>query len=93
MGRTGLSVQQALEEIKKIFDLLPFEKRQNGKSFYCPNGEDNCDLFFDKRQYERVEVIKKLAEFFNDKFIEGGGCVIESITFLWTIVHIRKFNQ
>ena len=85
-----ITKQQAIDGIKKLFELTTWEDRQEGKSFYSQNeGTDNANFFFDKRQYERHEVIKKLSEYFKDKNIIQGQCRIDSLTLVWTQVIIE----
>lgn len=86
---TNISKQQAVEAIKGMFELLPFGKRENGTSFFSEE-EDKVSFWLDKRQYLRSEVIQKLTEYFADKNIVGGRCRVESLTLLWTIVHIEN---
>ena len=85
----NISKQQAVEAIKGMFELLPFDKKEDGKSFFTEK-EDKVCFWFDKRQYLRFEVIDKLTEYFADKNIVGGQCRIESLTILWTVVHIEN---
>ena len=85
----NITKQQAVEIIKNAFELKEFSEREEGKSFYGKDGE-TVSFVFDKRQYDRYTVIEKLKECFNGKNIEGGQCRIESMTLLWTIVHIEN---
>lgn len=85
----NISKEQAVEIIKGAFELLPFEKKEEGKSFYGES-EGTASFFFDKRQYTRDEVIHKLVECFNGKNIVGGQCAIDSMTILYTRVRIEN---
>ena len=86
---TNISKQQAVEAIKGMFEILPFDKKENAKSFFSEK-EGKVSFWFDKRQYLRFEVINKLTEYFADKNIVGGQCRVESLTILWTVVHIEN---
>lgn len=87
----NITKQQAVEIIKEAFDLKDFNNREDGKSFYCEDGE-NVSFFFDKRQYDRFTVINTLMECFQDKNIEQGQCRIENITLLYTVAHVENRN-
>ncbi len=84
-----ITIQQASEAVIELFDCLPFEKKEDGKSFYV-NKDDRTSFYLDKRQHPRYEVEDKLIEHFTNRVIEGGQCRIEPITILWTVVHIEK---
>lgn len=89
-----ITKQQAIDGIKGLFDLTTWNDRKDGKSFYTQKeGTDDADFFFDKRQYERDEVIAKLSTYFADKRIIGGCCAIDSITLLYTTVHIKDYKK
>ena len=89
-----ITKQQAIDGIKGLFDLTTWNDRKDGKSFYTQKeGTDDADFFFDKRQYERDEVIAKLSAYFVDKRIIGGCCAIDSITLLYTTVHIKDYKK
>ena len=84
-----ISLKGAIEGVKSLFELVPFNKRQDGKSFYSYGKDGSVTFYFDKRQYWRDEVISKLAAYFQDKYLIDGQCRIDSITLLWTTVHLE----
>lgn len=88
----NISLQQAVEDIKQIFDATPFDNKQEGKSFYVII-KDTTTFFFDKKQYFRHFIIEKLYEYFNDKIIDDGQCRIEPLTVLYTVVHFEPRNN
>jgi len=89
-----ITKQEAIDGIKSLFELATWEEKKEEKSFYSQKeGTDNADFFFDKRQYERDEVIAKLSAYFADKRIIGGCCAIDSITLLYTTVHIKDYKK
>jgi hypothetical protein len=92
-----ISKQQAIEEIKSMFDVVPFSERKEGKSFFIVKEglsagkvDNDVEFWFDKRQYSRTEVVVKLTEYFNCKVITDGQCRIDGITLLWTTVTIEN---
>lgn len=89
-----ITKQQAIDGIKGLFDLTTWNDRKDGKSFYTQKeGTDDADFFFDKRQYTREEVVSKLCGYFADKAIIKGCCVIDSLTLLWTTIHIKDYKK
>ena len=89
-----ITKQEAIDGIKGLFELTTWADKVDGKSFFAQQeGSDDADFFFDKRQYDRFEVISKLSEYFKDKVIIGGCCQIEPITLLWTLVHIKDYQK
>lgn len=89
MDIKDITKEEAVNGIKSLFELLPFDKKENGKSFYGDGSDGKVSFFFDKRQYMRDEVIGKLVDFFNGKNIVGGQCRIAPITLLYTVVSIE----
>lgn len=77
----NITKQQAVEIIKKAFDLKDFNNREDGKSFYREDGE-SVSFFFDTRQYDRPTVIEKLKECLQDMNLEQGQFRIDSMTLL-----------
>ncbi len=82
-------MEQAVDMIKKAFELQPYEKHESDKSFY---GEDEkgTHFYFDKRQYTRDDVVDKMLKMFSDVKIDGGWVSVEPMTLLWTVVHVMK---
>ena len=93
--KTEITMKEAIDGILGLFEILPWENREDEKSFYTVKEDGTADFFFDKRQYMRDEVISRLVTYFNDKIITDGQCRIDEITFVWTTVHIepRNINQ
>lgn len=79
---------QAADAIFGLFKVLPWEKREDGKSFFTRDSDHTC-FWFDKRQYLRGDIIDKLRAYFCDKNIVDGQCRIDAMTLLWTCVHIE----
>ena len=79
-----ITKEQAIADLKKIFNTTSWEDRVEGRSF-----ADNGDFFIDKREYTRPSVIEKLQAYFTDKTIIDGQCRLEGITLLWTTFHIE----
>ena len=77
----NITKQQAVEVMKKAFDLKDFNNREDGKSFYREDGE-SVSFFFDTRQYDRPTVIEKLKECLQDMNLEQGQFRIDSMTLL-----------
>lgn len=89
MDIKNITKEEAVNGIKSLFELLPFDKKENGKSFYGVGSDWKATFYFDKRQYMRDEVIGKLVEYFRDKNILGGRCRISPIALLYTVVSIE----
>lgn len=89
-----ITIPEAVEIVKSCFDVLPFDERKDGKSFFSVDG-NTTTFWLDKRQYFRGDIIQKLTEAFRGINIKGGQCRIEPLTLLWTNVHIepRKYPQ
>lgn len=85
----NITKEEAVNGIKSLFELLPFDKKEDGKSFYGIGSAWKATFYFDKRQYMRDEVIDKLVEYFRGKNIIGGRCRISPITLLYTVVSIE----
>lgn len=88
----NITKEQAVELIKKEFELLTFEERQENKSFYVEK-DGETTFYFDKKQYFRDMVIGKLVECFKGKNIVGGQCLIESVTFVWTVARVSDRKE
>lgn len=92
MSVKQITKQEAIEAVKGIFNVLPFDERENRKSFFSEK-DGNVAFFIDKNEHERYDVIAKLQEYFADKNIEDGQCRIDGITLLFTTVHIENRNN
>ena len=66
------------------------EGKEDNASMLTERENDTATFMLDKRKYERGEVIEKLSEYFNGVSIIDGQCRIESITFVFTTVHIEE---
>lgn len=84
-----MTLKEAVEAVKELFNVCPFDKRKEGKSFYISEKHGGVTFFFDKRQYRRWDIISKLSEYFRDKYIIDGQCRIDNITLLWTNVYLE----
>ena len=70
-----VTIQQAISDIEKIFGYTETNQyHEVGKGAFL----------IDKQKFKRYEVIEKLQEYFADKVIDGGGCWISPITFVFT---------
>lgn len=87
-----ITKQQAVEIMKKAFDLKDFNNREDGKSFYREEGE-SVSFFFDTRQYDRPTVIEKLKECLQDMNLEQGQFRIDSMTLLNIKVTIMQKTE
>ena len=84
-----ISLQKAKEEIKNLF----IEK---GVKFKNDNQNDekstsfisNNTFFIDKRQMEREDVKAMLINYFMDKQVENGGCILSPMTLLLTTIEL-----
>lgn len=84
-----MTLKEAVEAVKELFDVCPFDKREKGKSFYISEKHGGVTFFLDKRQYWRGDIISKLSKYFQDKYITDGQCRIDCITLLWTNVYLE----
>ena len=92
METKTITLKEATEAVKSLFDVSAYGNRQEGKSYFVENS-NGTTFYFDKRQYWRNDVIAKLGEYFDGKRIEGGQCRIDGITLLWTTVHLEKLPE
>ena len=82
--KARVSIQQAISEIEKIFGCTETNQyHEVGKGAFL----------IDKQKFERYEVIEKLQEYFADKVIDGGGCWISPITFVFTSIEIADYER
>ena len=91
--KTEITMKEAVDGILGLFKILPWENREDEKSFYTVKEDGTASFFFDKRQYTRDEVISRLATYFDDKIITDGQCRIDNMTLVWTTVHIEPRNN
>ena len=93
--KTEITMKEAIDGILGLFEILPWENRENEKSFYWVKEDGTASFFFDKRQYTREDVVEKLCDYFNDKIITDGQSRIDGLTLAWTTVNIepRNINQ
>lgn len=94
--KTEITMKDAVEGVKNMFDVVPFDNHGDEQSFYIEDKECNTvSFYFDKLQYTREDVISRLVTYFNDKIITDGQCRIDAMTLVWTTVHIepRNINQ
>lgn len=84
MMKTKVTIQQAISDIEKIFGFTE-------NSQYHEVGKGS--FIIDKQKFERYEVIEKLQEYFADKVIDGGGCWISPITFVFTQIEIADYER
>ena len=80
---TRLTKRQAVDAIKELFNI-------NGESkstFEEVDGRTTFLIF--KGEYERLEVIDKLMDYFSDKFVEDGQVRITPITLVFTEVCVE----
>lgn len=87
-----ITLKEATEAVKSLFNVNAYGNRQDSKSYFIENS-DGTTFYFDKRQYWRDDVIRKLSEYFDDKHIKDGQCRIDGITLLWTTVHLEKLPE
>ena len=82
-----LTKKETIEALKEVFD---YEAHKESREVMVAL-KDNGDATFmvDKRYMECFEVIDKLQEFFADKYIDGGQCRVDNITFVWTSFYIE----
>lgn len=91
--KTEITMKEATDGILGLFEILPWENREDEKSFYTVKEDGTASFFFDKRQYMRDEVISRLVTYFSDKVIVDGQCRIDAISLAWTTVHIEPRNN
>lgn len=87
-----ISKQEAVEGLIQVFSAVPFEERKEGSNFYSEK-DGTTSFYIDKRNCERYEAIQKAQVFFKDKVIVDGQCRIDSITLVWTILHVEDRNN
>lgn len=82
--KTKVTIQQAISDIEKIFGYTEASQyHEVGKGTFL----------IDKQKFERFEVIEKLQEYFAHKVIDGGGCWVSPITFVFTKIEIADYDR
>ena len=86
----------------KVDDLIAMLEPYRGKEVYIKCAYHNLDIKevkveryshagdYTHKVYERGEIIEKLSKFFDGVSIIDGQCRIDSITFVFTTVHIEE---
>lgn len=80
--------REAIEAIKGMFETNTGEA--DNASMLTENDNDTATFMFDKRKYERCEIIGKLSDLFKGVNIVDGLCRIDGITFVFTKVTIEE---
>lgn len=78
--KNKIGIDQISSDLKLLFQI-------------SENGEfasyENKNIFnIDKRQFNRLQVIEMLQEYFKDKVIIGGYLIVDPITFVFTTFRI-----
>lgn len=84
-----ITKQDAFEAIVSHLEFSKEGKREDGKSFYTKKENGDVTFMFDKRQYGRFELVKKLSDLFIGKNIAGGQLRIDGMTLLYTAVYLE----
>lgn len=84
-----MTLKEAVEAVRKLFDVCPFDEREKRKSFYFLEEHGGATFCLDKRQHQRGDIVSKLSRYFQDKYIIDGQCRIDYITLLWTNVYLE----
>lgn len=91
-----ITVEELVELIKQSFDILPFDKKGNPKSYYNEDkiyGEltGETSFCFDVRQYSPNDIISWLYKIIYEKgYLEDGLCVVEGTSQFYTYVSVFK---
>lgn len=79
----NITKEEAIEAIENLLDIKnkPLSKtiKKDGDAAYM----------IDKRELSRIETLRILGEYFEDKNIVGGCCKINALTLLYTIVEVK----
>lgn len=87
-----VTLKQAKDELLEIFKEngakfktydVEKDKEEENSSFVIDN-----TFMIDKIHIEREGVLNILVDYFKDKCVKNGGCLIDPITFVWTRVII-----
>ena len=82
--REKITKEQAIDDLRKLFNTTSFEDRKYGRSF-----NDEGDFFIDRKECGFYSVLQKLMEYFSDKVITDGICRVEATSIRWTMFHIK----
>lgn len=80
--------REAIDALKGMFETNT--GKEDNASMLTENSNDTATFMLDKRKYERYEILDKLSTFFDGVSIIDGQCRIDSITFVFTTVHIEE---
>lgn len=85
MEKKKLSSKEVVADLKKLF-----EYDENNRNVIVAEKDDSVTFMVNKQYLERFEVIERLRDYFEDKYIDSGQCRIESLTFVYTVFFIEK---
>jgi hypothetical protein len=80
--------REAIDVLKGMFETNT--GKEDNASMLTEKENDTATFMLDKRKYERYEILDKLSKFFDGVSIIDGQCRIDSITFVFTTVHIEE---
>ena len=78
---TKIPIKEVIVDIKSLFGLNEENK------FGSMENEDK--FYINKQHFERFEVIGKLQNYFEDKFIDGGYVKVSPITMIFTSFEVK----
>lgn len=81
-----LTKQETVEALKRLFD---YENHKEKNEVMVSEKDGTTTFMVNKMYMERYEVITKLQQFFKDKVVENGQVRLESITFVFTVFHVK----
>jgi hypothetical protein len=85
MEKKKLSRKEVVADLKKLF-----EYDENNRNVIVDEENDSVTFMVNKQYLGRFEVIERLKDYFEDKYIDGGQCRIESLTVVYTVFFIEK---
>ena len=85
MDKIKVKPEQAIQELKEIFEIKEDAGFKDGVSF-----QSEGKFYINKRHLERYEVIGILQDYFADKVIEGGYVEVDPITLIYTTFEIKQ---
>lgn len=80
--------REAIDALKGMFETNT--GKEDNASMLTEKENDTATFMLDKRKYERYEILDKLSKFLDGVSIIDGQCRIDSITFVFTTVHIEE---
>lgn len=84
-----ITVDQAREDLIKMFDIREFGNKEAGKSFRADD-----TYYIDKREAPYAVVVGKLREYFSERKLADGYAIrIEPQILLYTTVQIGKVDD